>query len=342
MSNKKIVKSVCKSCHGGCGVLVTVENGMITYIEGNPESTTRGTMCAKGLTSIQHINHPDRLRYPLKRAGERGEGKWQRISWDEALETITGKMRGYIEKYGPNSVAISQGTGRGYDRYSARLGNSIGSGNRGFGPGHTCYFPRLQAFLATFGLKRLYCDYHGWGGEFPKTQISWAKQIEYSHADGEMGVWFLDSLKHAKNLILIDPRATSIANRANLWLQIRPGTDAALALGMMNVIINENIYDKEFVTNWTYGFDKLKERVQEYPPGRVAEITWIPEGKIIQAARMFALDTPGCIQMGEPLDASSNTTGAGRAIINLMAITGNVARPGRRVGWGPRAPNHKE
>ncbi len=333
MSDKKVVKTVCKSCHGGCGVLVTVENGVITYIEGDPESVTRGTMCAKGLASVQQINHPDRLKYPLKRVGERGEGKWQRISWDEALELVTGKMKYYREKYGADSIAITQGTGRGYNRYTARLSGSVGTVNSGPNPGHTCYFPRLQSFLATFGVDRLYCDYHGWGGEYPKTQISWAKQIEITNADGELGVWFLDSLKHTKNLILIDPRATAIANRATLWLQVRPGTDDALALGMMNVIINENIYDKEFVTNWTYGFDKLKERVQEYPPDRVAEITWVPREKIIQAARMLALDTPGCIQMGEPLDAINNSTATARAIMNLMAITGNVERPGSMISW---------
>ena len=335
MSGGRIVKSTCKSCHGGCGVLITVEHGVITYIEGDPDSPTRGTMCAKGLASIQHINHPDRLKYPLKRVGKRGEGEWERISWDKALELVSGRMKEYREKYGADSIAVTQGTGRGYNRYTARLAASVGTPNVGPNPGHTCYFPRLQAFHSTFGVDRLYCDYHGWGGEYPKTQISWAKQIEHSNADGEMAVWFLESLKHAKNLILIDPRATSIAGRANLWLRIRPGTDDALALGMMNVIINENIFDKEFVSNWTHGFEKLRERVQEFPPSRVAGITWVPEEKIIKAARMFALDTPGCIQMGEPLDAINNSTATARAIMCLMAITGNVERPGGMVKWVP-------
>ena len=334
---KRVVKTTCKACHGGCGVLVTVENGRITYIEGDPDSFTRGTMCAKGLASIQHIGHPDRLRYPLKRVGKRGEGQWERIRWDRALEMIVDKIKELTEKYGANAICNSQGTGRGYNRYTVRLGNSIGTANRGLGSSHICYFPRLKAFEATFGINRLYCDYHGWGGEFPKTQISWGKQIEFSNSDGEMAVWFHESLKHAKNLILVDPRAASIANRANLWLALRPGTDAALALGMMNVIIIEGLYDKEFVSNWTYGFDQLKDRVQEYPPSKVAEITWIPEEKIVRAARMFALDTPGVIQTGEALDASNNSTGNARAIMCLMAITGNVERPGGMMGWMPPA-----
>ncbi len=149
MGKKKVIRSTCKGCHGGCGVLATVEKGVITYIEGDPDSNTRGTMCGKGLAAIQHIDHPDRLLYPLKRTGQRGDGEWARIGWDEALETITGKMRELLDKYGANSIINSQGTGRGYNRYTVRLGNSIGTGNRGLGTSHICYFPRLKAFEAT-------------------------------------------------------------------------------------------------------------------------------------------------------------------------------------------------
>ncbi len=93
MSNKKVINTTCKGCHGGCGILATVENGVLTHIEGNPAAPTRGTMCSKGLSSIQHLGHPDRLKYPLKRKGKRGEGKWERISWEEALDTIASKMK---------------------------------------------------------------------------------------------------------------------------------------------------------------------------------------------------------------------------------------------------------
>jgi anaerobic selenocysteine-containing dehydrogenase len=332
MSERKIVKTTCKGCHGGCGVLVTVEDGVITHIEGNPESTTEGTMCAKGLSSIQHINNPYRLKYPIKRIGKKGEGKWQRISWDEALDTIADKMKEAIEKYGPTSIGISQGTGRGANRYIHRLARSIGTANT-ITPGYICHSPRLGIYGLVTGYGRLYCDYHGWGGEYPKTQIVLATQLEISSADGEMAYYFLKSLPHVKNLIVVDPRATAMTSRATLWLQIRPGTDAALLLGMMNVIINEGLYDKEFVENWTYGFDKLKERVQEYPPQRVAEITWVPEEKIVQAARMFAIDTPGTIQVGSSLERQANTGQNIRAVVDLCGITGNIERPGSMVHW---------
>jgi anaerobic selenocysteine-containing dehydrogenase len=321
--------------------MVTLTDGVITNIEGNPEAPTRGTMCSKGLSSIQHVDHPDRLRYPLKRAGKRGEGKWDRITWDEALDTIAGKMKESQAKYGPQSVAVSQGTGRGYNEYTHRFARSIGTANI-LTPGYVCHSPRLGLYGLVTGYGRLYCDYHGWGGEFPKTQISWAKQLEISSADGEMAVWFMNSLKHVKNLIVIDPRETALSSRATLWLQIRPGTDAALAMSMLNVIIKEQLWDKDFVDNWTYGFDKLAERVEAYTPEKAAEITWLKADDIRKAARLFAVDTPGCIQIGSSLERQANCGQTLRAIICLMGATGNIERPGSMVCWMPPSTGQRE
>jgi anaerobic selenocysteine-containing dehydrogenase len=290
-------------------------------------------MCAKGLASIQETRNPNRLTHPLKRKGERGGGEWEKISWEEALEIITGKMKESVARYGADSVAICQGTGRGYNRYTFRFARSIGTPNLVV-PADFCYGPRVAVFGMMVG-GRLYCDYHGWGGAYPKTQISWGKQLEITNADGEMAVWFLDSLDKAEHLILIDPRATRLAGRADLWLRVRPGTDAALALGMLNVIINEGLYDRDFVEDWTYGFNELRERVQAYPPSSVAETTWIPQDKITRAARVWATAKPGCIQIGESLEASNNSIQTLRAIVCLMAITGNIERPGSMVNWVP-------
>ncbi len=330
MINK--IKTTCKACHGGCRVIVTVENGRIVHMEGDPDSFTKGTMCSKGLASIQEVYNPNRILYPMKRIGERGEGKWERVSWDEALGIISKKMKEYIEKYGPSSVLIGQGTARGYNRYTFRFARSIGTPNV-IMTAHFCYGPRLAAYGITVG-GRLYCDYHGWV-EYPKTIIHWGKQLEYTNADGEMAVWFLNALEKAENFILIDPRATSVANRADLWLPVRPGTDAALALGMLNVIINNELYDADFVENWTYGFDKLKERVQKYSVDRVAEITWVPRDKIVKAAEIFSTSKPGCIQIGQALEAGNNSIQTLRAIICLMAVTGNIEKPGSMVSWIP-------
>jgi anaerobic selenocysteine-containing dehydrogenase len=333
VTGKKIITSTCKSCHGGCGVLVTVENGRVTHLEGNPLSPTRGTMCSKGMAGVQHVYNPNRILHPMKRKGKRGGCQWERISWDEALDTIASNIKKSQKENGANSVGIWQGTGRGYNECTMRFGRSIGTPNIG-APAHFCYAPSLAISITSVG-GRLYCDYHGWGGEYPKTQISWGKQLEVTNADGEIAVWFLESLEKAENLILIDPRATRLAGRANLWLRLRPGTDAALALGMMNTIINEGLYDKDFVENWTYGFEQLRERVQEYPVDRVSQITWVPKEKIIAAARIFATQKPGCIQWGECLEASNNTASNTRSMICLLALTGNIENPGGMVNWVP-------
>ncbi len=332
MAERKVIYSTCKSCHGGCGVKVTVEDGVPIHIEGNPESLTRGTMCAKGLSSIQHIDNPYRLRYPLKRVGAKKEGKWQRISWQEALDTIAVKVKESQEKFGKESVAISQGTGRGYNRYIHRLARSLGTANV-ISPGYVCHSPRLGLFGLVTGYGRLYCDYHGWGGEFPKTQIMWAKQLEISSADSELCNWFIQSLDYCKNLIIIDPRASAYATRATLWLQPRPGSDCALALGMMHVIINEGLWDREFVDNWTFGFAELRERVREWTPEKTAQVTWVEKEKIIAAARMFAIDTPGCIQVGSSLERQANCGHTLRAITCLMGMCGNIERPGSMISW---------
>lgn len=337
---KKIIKSTCKSCHGGCGVLITVEDGRIAHIEGDPQSPTLGTMCSKGIAAVQHIHHPNRILYPMKRKGKRGEGQWERISWEEAFFTIVDKIKESQKRHGLGSIGIWQGTGRGYNEYTMRLARSIGTPNFG-APGHFCYGPKVAVSTMTIA-GRLYCDYHGWGGEYPKTHLSWGKQLEITNADGEISVWFFRALEKAKHLILIDPRATRLAKRADLWLRLRPGTDAALALGMMHVIINEKLYDEDFVSNWTYGFEPLRERVQDYPVERVSEITWVPKEKIIEAARIFATEKPGCIQFGESLEASNNCAQNIRAVLCLIALAGNIERPGSMVRWLPHEAGLQE
>jgi anaerobic selenocysteine-containing dehydrogenase len=332
MGERKIVKTTCKSCHGGCGVNAHVEEGVIVKLEGNPDSLTRGTMCSKGLSSLQHVDNPYRLRWPLKRKGPKGSGEWERITWDEALDTIENKIKDAQKNFGPESLAVSQGTGRGYNRYIHRFARSTGTANV-ISPGYVCHSPRLGLYGLVTGYGRLYCDYHGWGGEFPKTQIMWAKQLEISSADSEMCNWFIHSLDYCKNLIIIDPRASAYASRATLWLQPRPGTDCALAMGMLNVMFKEELWDKDFVKNWTFGFEELKKRVEPFTPERTTEITWVPKEKIIKAARLFAIDTPGCIQVGSSLERQANCGHTLRAITCLMGMTGNIEAPGSMISW---------
>ena len=256
---EKIVETVCQGCHVTCGVLVHVSDGKITKIEGNPEHPlSRGMMCPKGLAYKQIVHHPDRLKYPLKRVGERGEDKWQRISWDEALDTIAEKFKDAREKYGPESiVAVAGGNPRRNMHATRALMDSIGSPNWSTADAPFCWGPSVAAEHFTYGChvtqdigsdcKHSKCVIV-WAGNPVNTHPTWARDLMLAKANGA-------------RIIVIDPRFTVTASKADNWLQIRPGTDGALALGMLNLVINEELYDKEFVDKWCLGFNELKKRV---------------------------------------------------------------------------------
>ena len=320
---EEIIRSNCRGCHGGCGVLVHVRDGTIVKIEGDPDfPTNHGSMCSKGLAFQQLVYHPDRVTYPLKRAGKRGEGKWQRISWDEALDTIVNKLRQVIRDYGAESIVLAQGTSREGESFLARFANLLGTPNVA-AAGHFCYLPRVGASLVTCGNLPI-ADYDG----NPKCVMVWANNIFWVNADEYTGENLSRVMSQGTKLIVIDPRLTYLGSRADIWLQLRPGTDAALALGMANVIISEGLYDREFVEKYTHGWDQFVERVKEYPLDKVEEITWVPAEKIREAARLFARTKPAIIQWGVPIEQTINCIDADRLLIDLVAITGNLDVPG--------------
>ena len=168
-----------------------------------------------------------------------------------------------------------------------------------------------------------------------KCIVAWGIDVDAAwrglyHADIQ------EAMRNGAKLIVVDPRQTPLAAKADMWLQVRPGTDCALALGMLNVIINEGLYDREFVEKWTFGFDKLQQHVQQYPPEKVAEITWVPEASIREAARLYAQNKPACIGSGAGgITHNTNAFQAHRAITLLPAITGNLDIPGGHVSYIP-------
>jgi anaerobic selenocysteine-containing dehydrogenase len=318
----EVVKSVCGLCAGSCGVLITLEGGKPVMIKGDPESPpNRGGLCKIGLASLEYLNHPDRLKNPLKRSGERGEGKWKRISWDDAFSLAADKLNEVKHSDGPEAVVMVHGSAKGpMDTHLVRLANAFGTPNVVCSD-HVCHVPRMLAAELTFG-------FHP-GAEYgypPACIILWGSNIAATRST--MFRNFSDAIKKGAKVISVDPLRTGIARRASLWLQIRPGTDLALALGMINVIINEKLYDKEFVEKWTIGFDLLKSHVQGYPPKKVADITWIPADEIVKVARLYATHRPGHIEWGNAIDHQLNSFQTARAISMLMALTGNLGVPG--------------
>lgn len=298
-------------------------------------------------------NHKDRLLYPMKRdPKDRGKDKWKRITWDEAYDLITEKFMDMKEKYGAESVVFAQGTGRDIAAYITRLCWSFGSPNyTGFLSGQACYLPRIAGMAATTGAPWIpdaaqqfperydHPDY-----EVPEVMFIWGDYPLKSNIEGFYGHWVIDLMKRGMKIVTVDPKVTWLATKSELHLRVRPGTDAALALGMINIIIKEDLYDHDFVDRWCYGFDELAERAAEFPVERVSEITWVPEDKIIAVARMLGNAKNSTLQWGVAVDMTREAMPAGQAILALWEITGNMERPSGMIvapeilsvagGWG--------
>ncbi|MDI9619385.1 MAG: molybdopterin-dependent oxidoreductase [Candidatus Nezhaarchaeota archaeon] len=320
----RVVRTVCGGCMCECGVLAHVaDDGRVVRLEGDPNHPlSEGYMCPKGLSFLQTLYHPDRLKHPLKRVGEKGEGKWRRISWEEALEEVCSKLLEIKEKYGPESISISYGT------YPKRVAvglsiflASLGSPNQLIGNCHYCYTPHLTADLLTCG-EAYTCELGVPDFRVSRCVVLWG--YNPVHTFPALGKRIVEAKKRGAKLIVIDPRFTELASMADLWLQVRPGTDGALALGMLNVVINERLYDADFVERWCYGFNALAERAQEYPPEKVEEITWVPRQQIVEAARLYATLKPAALHSHLGVSMSYNSVQASRAISILVAITGNL------------------
>ena len=327
MSEVQYVKTVCRSCHGGCGVIAHVRDGKVIKVEGDPDSPiSHGSMCTKGLAITQLAYHPDRVLHPLKKIN----GDWQRISWDEALDTVAGKMQEAKDKYGAETIMIGQGTGRDFESHFSRFGNLLGTPNM-ITAGHMCYLSRISATLTTCG-RHPAIDY----ARDPKCLVMWGCNPLWTNPDEYKGVSFWRAYEKGAKLIVVDPRKGFLAKRADLWLQVRPGTDAALALGFHHVIIEEELYDQEFVSEYVHGWDKFVDRVlKDYPLDRVEEITWVDRELIRQAARMYATTKPAGIHWGVPTEQTINCTDYTRATVGLMAVTGNLDAPGGNVFHQP-------
>jgi anaerobic selenocysteine-containing dehydrogenase len=322
MGDVKKVRTACRQCHGGCGVIAHVQDGKVIKVEGDPDSPiSHGTLCSKGLSVTQMAYHPDRILYPMRNT----DHGWERITWDEALDTIVDKFKAVIEEYGPESIVIGQGTGRDYESHLYRFANQLGTPNV-LTAGHMCYVSRVASTLVTVGNLPI-CDYEGG----PRCIVLWGCNPQWTNPDEYKGEGFWRAYKKGAKLICIDPRKGFTAKKADLWLQLRPGTDAALAMGFHHVILEEELYDREFTENYINGWEAFKERVKDYPLDKVQEITWVDKDLIRKAARMYAKTKPACIHWGVPTEQTNNCADCTRTLTGLMAATGNLDRPGGNV-----------
>jgi anaerobic selenocysteine-containing dehydrogenase len=323
-----VLKSVCRSCHGGCGVLMHVQDGRLVKVEGDRDSPlNHGRLCPIGTITVDLVYHPDRLKYPLRREGPRGSGQWRRITWDDAFGEIVERLDAIRNEFGPEAIALGTGTGRHHIRWVSRFGHALGTPNwcePGFAQ---CFHPRVNTCILTFGDFPV-SDFTG--GTPPACMLFWGHNPLNSGPDGETRFNVREALDHNPKIIVVDPRETELARRAEVWLQLRPGTDDALALALIQVIIAERLYDESFVTRWTYGFDALAEHVRGFTPEWAEPITWVAADKIRAAARLFARTKPAMMEWGCAIEHTPNCIQTVRAISLLPALTGNVDVPG---GW---------
>jgi formate dehydrogenase (coenzyme F420) alpha subunit len=321
-SESKWIATDCTICYHSCGMNVLVENGRITKVEGLKEHPlNKGRLCPKGERAIEMVYHPDRLKFPQKRIN----GQWKRISWNDALAEIADKLQGLKKEFGPDVLSIFSGS-VGVENLemmemAQRFKGAFGSPNFISVEG-ICYRMRIRARQITFA-------------KYPVEEMNTQLYVLWGHnpdqSDFPLQMAIEENLAKGSKIVVIDPKKIPLAQMADLYLAIRPGTDGALALAMMHVIIKENLYDKEFVERWTHGFEKLVPHVEPYTPEWAEKITWVPAEDIRKLARLFAKAESASIFQGtNTQDQTANGTQNSRAFSILQIITGNINNPG---GW---------
>jgi anaerobic selenocysteine-containing dehydrogenase len=343
---KKVVHAACPhDCPDACGVLITVENGTATKIQGDPaHPVTRGFLCAKVAKYLDRVYSPDRVLYPMRRVGPKGPksrsfappgqpgagvptaGEFRRISWDEALDEITAKFKGVIAEFGSESVLPYS--------YGGTLGKL----------GHASMDRRFFHAIGASQLARTICSEAGAAGvksvygvnmgtdpeQFRDSRyiIAWAANIHGNNV--HLWPFIEEARRNGAKLVVIDPYRTRTAACADWHIPINPGTDVALALAMMHVIINENLHDPNYIALHTEGFEQLRAKVQEYPPEKVAQWTGMSAADIEKLAREYATVRPAVIRMNYGVQRSQNGGMASRTIAMLPCITGSW----KEVGGG--------
>ncbi|MDR2109002.1 MAG: molybdopterin-dependent oxidoreductase [Coriobacteriales bacterium] len=329
-------------CHDSCGVLFYTKDGKLEKVEGDPLSPwVNGRLCIRCLDLPEAVNHPDRVKYPMKRAGERGENKWERISWDEAYATIVEKVNEIKATHGSESIICVHGTGRNINWLCPFFGQAaLQTPNIStlFFSGFSCYLPRVCGAMAPLGDFPIADAAVGHADRYanpnwraPEVVVVWGNEPLASNADGYMGHWLVQCVQMGTRIISIDPRLTWWGARADYWLQLRPGTDAAIACAWINVIISEELYDREFIEYWCSGFDELWEGVKDFTPAWAADISGVPEEEIIASARLYASGNNSAIQWGLAFDQQVSAMALNLATCDLMAICGNIDRPGGNI-----------
>jgi thiosulfate reductase / polysulfide reductase chain A len=327
MTERTSVKTNCRFCGYQCGLIATVEEGRVIKVMPDPSRFPNDKKvmqsCKRWPMAPEIMDHSQRINYPLKRVGERGSGKWERITWEQALDEIAEKLRGMKADFGPEVLATSIAGPHTTFWPLHRFMSLFGSPNN-IGIGQICWNPGIWVNTLTYGWPidmELNPEYTG-------AAILWG--VNPAESDNSLFWHTLQEFSRSgKPLIVVDPRRTRTAEIATLWLPVRPGTDTVLALGLLQVIVNNKLYDSYFVENWCHGFDRLVEHLAPYTPSYVENVTGVNVEDLVKAATLYAQNSPATLYSGRGIDQLGvNSVPTHRSLAILRAITGNLDVPG--------------
>jgi molybdopterin guanine dinucleotide-containing S/N-oxide reductase-like protein len=331
---KRVVHAACPhDCPDACGVLITVEDGRATKIQGDPEHpVTQGFLCAKVAKYLDRVYSPDRVLYPMRRVAPKGPTgvpaplyrAFERITWDEALDEIAARFHQIVAEHGPEAIlpysyggTLAALNGASMDRrFFHRLGASQLERTICSDAGEVGLQTVIGIKLGTEPEQFIHSRYI----------IAWGSNIHGNNV--HLWPFIEEAGRKGAKLVVIDPYRTRTAKLADWYLPINPGTDAALALGLMHVIIGENLYDADYVSRYTIGFEELKARAQEYPPERVASLTGIAADDIRKLAREYATTRPSVIRVNYGIQRTDGGGMAMRAVTMLPCLIGSWKEPG--------------
>lgn len=312
----------CQHCHMKCRLHVTLKNGRIISIKNG-----MGIKGVKGIYAHEVISHPQRLTHPMKRTGPRGEGLWRRITWEEALDAMAEHYGGIRDRHGPLALASVLGCAHKEPTYYATFlfSHVLGTPNI-IDINRQCNVPQLLAASTTFGDSTVNMEI---GPDFLRSRcvLIWGGNPKHNYPPLYNHIRIARS-KGAK-IIVVDPRPHEEMGSDDLWLRVRPGTDAFLALSMIHVIIDEGLYDQDLVRKACVGFEALASHVETYTPKKAQEVTWVAKEKIVEAARWFSTIHPSCLYARLGAVAQHvNATQTARALCILTALGADLDVPG--------------
>lgn len=331
-NTRTVIASCPHDCPDSCAMLVDVKEDRIVGVRGNPDHPfTRGGLCVKVNNYGERVHSPDRVLYPLRRSGAKGSGQFERISWDDALGEIKQRWGAIIDEFGPTAILPYS--------YLGAMGvlNGLFAGD--------AFFNKLGSTIT----ERTFCGSGAATGYFMTLGDSSGMDPESFAHSKYIVIWACNSIstnlhhwpfiaeaqKNGAKVVVIDPVRTRTAKKSDWHLAIRPGTDAALALGMMHVIIAEGLADDDYVARYTVGFEDLKARAEEYPPDKAARITGLDAEDIRRLAHEFAAAQPAAIRMGIAIERSPGGGQAARALSSLPALVGAWRHPGGGILFTP-------